>query len=52
MNKATDDDNKNRTMHICLDSEQLTLLEEFARKKGMTSYSQAVEFLSKQNNSQ
>ena len=51
MNQAADEANKSRTMPICMDAEQLALLEKFAKEKGMTSYSQAVEFLSKQNNS-
>ena len=52
MNCVTDEDFKSRTMPICLNAEQLAQLEEFAKKKGMTSCSQAVEFLSTQNNSQ
>jgi hypothetical protein len=52
MKRITDEDYKSRTMPICLNAEQLALLEKFAKKKGMTSCSQAVEFLSKQNNSQ
>jgi hypothetical protein len=50
MNRGTDEDYESRTLPICFNAEQLTLLEKFAKKKGMTSYSQAVEFLSKQNN--
>ena len=52
MNRASYEDDKNRTLPVCFTAEQLALLEKFAKKKGMTSYSQAVEFLSKQNNSE
>jgi hypothetical protein len=48
VNQGVDEDRKGRTMPICLNAEQLVLLEKFAKKNGMTSYSQAVEFLSKQ----
>lgn len=51
MNRVTDEDYINRTMPICLNAEQLVLLEKFAKKKGMTGCNQAIEFLSKQNNS-
>lgn len=48
-----DDDRDNkRTLPICFDLKQIVILEEFAKKKGMTSYSQAVEFLAKQDNHQ
>ena len=50
MNRATDEDDKSRTLPICFNAEQLALLEEFAKKKGMTSYSQAVEFVATQRN--
>jgi hypothetical protein len=52
MNSRIEEDDKRRNMPICLNQEQLDLLEEFAKKKGMTSYSQAVEFLAKQKNHQ
>ena len=44
-------DNK-RTLPICFNPEQLAHLEEYAKKKGMTSYTQAVEFVAKQSNHQ
>jgi hypothetical protein len=49
MNCNKEEDDKRRTLHICFISEQLALLEEYAKKKGMTSYSQAVESLATQN---
>ena len=51
MNCDNDEGDK-RTLHICFNSEQLALVEEYAKKKGMTSYSQAVEFVAKQSNHQ
>jgi hypothetical protein len=50
MNCNNEEDDKRRTLHICFNSEQLALLEEYAKKKGMTSYSQAVEFVATQSN--
>ena len=52
MNCNNEEYDKRRTLPICFNSEQLALLEEFAKKKGMTSYSQAVEFVATQNNHQ
>jgi hypothetical protein len=46
------DRDEKRTIPICFNSQQITFLEQFAKKKGMTSYSQAIEFLAKQNNYQ
>jgi hypothetical protein len=50
MNYDSEEDDKRRTLPICFNSEQSALLEEFAKKRGMTSYSQAVEFVAAQNN--
>jgi hypothetical protein len=52
MNCDNDEGDKRRTLPVCFNSEQLALVGEYARKKGMTSYSQAVEFVAKQNNHQ
>jgi hypothetical protein len=52
MDFGNDDGNRKRTLPICFNSDQLALLEEFAKKKGMTSHSQAVEYLATQNNHQ
>jgi hypothetical protein len=52
MNCNNDEDDKRRTLPVCFNSEQLALLEEYAKKKGMTSYTQAVEFVAKQSNHQ
>ena len=32
-------------MPVCLSPEQLSLLAEYAKKKGMTNYNQAIEDL-------
>jgi len=37
---------KERTMPVCLSPEQLKLVEEYAKKRGMLSASQAIEELS------
>jgi hypothetical protein len=50
MDYDNDDGDRKRTLPICFNSEQLALLEEYAKKKGMTSYSQAVEFVATQSN--
>jgi hypothetical protein len=34
-----------RTMPICFTSDQLKLIEEFAKRKGMLNVSQAIEHL-------
>jgi hypothetical protein len=49
MNCDNKEDGKKRTLPICFNSKQLALLEEFAKKKGMTSYNQAVEYIARQN---
>jgi hypothetical protein len=46
------DREEKRTLPICFSLEQIAFLEEFAKKKGMTTCSQAVEYLAKQNNHQ
>jgi hypothetical protein len=50
MNYDSEEDDKRRTLPICFNPEQLALLEGFAKKRGMTSYSQAVEFVATQSN--
>ncbi|CAN5448057.1 hypothetical protein BH18THE2_BH18THE2_03550 [soil metagenome] len=42
---------RKRTMPVCLSPEQLKLLTEYAKKKGMTNYNQAIEYLVTENNS-
>jgi hypothetical protein len=42
-------DSKKRTMPICFSRENLILLEKYAKKKGMTNYSQAIENLATQS---
>jgi hypothetical protein len=49
MNHDNEEEDK-RTMPVCFNPEELSLLEEFAKRKGMTSYSQVVEFMATQNN--
>jgi hypothetical protein len=34
-----------RTMPVCLSTEKLKLLKEYAMKKGMTNYNQVIEHL-------
>jgi cell fate (sporulation/competence/biofilm development) regulator YmcA (YheA/YmcA/DUF963 family) len=43
-------DSKKRTMPVCFSRESLILLEKYAKKKGMTNYSQAIENLATQIN--
>jgi hypothetical protein len=50
MNYDSEEDDKRRTLHVCFNPGQLAFLKEFAKKKGMTSYSQAVEFVATQIN--
>jgi hypothetical protein len=38
-----------RTMPICFTHEQLKLLREYAKQKGMLNYSQAIEDMLKNN---
>ena len=40
---------RKRTMPVCLSPEQLKLLTEYAKKKGMTNYNQAIEYLATEN---
>jgi len=42
-------DSKKRIMPVCFSRENLILLEKYAKKKGMTNYSQAIENLATQN---
>lgn len=35
--------NKKRSMPICFSTEQIKILEDYAKKRGMTNTSQAVE---------
>jgi hypothetical protein len=46
------DRDEKRTLPICFISKQIAFLKEFAKKMGMTSYSQAIEFVAKQNDPQ
>jgi hypothetical protein len=38
---------KERTMPVCFTPEQLTAVEEYAKKRGMLNASQAIEELAK-----
>jgi hypothetical protein len=38
-------DNERRTMPICFTPEQIKLLENYAKKKGMLNSSQAIEHI-------
>jgi hypothetical protein len=44
--------NPKETMPLCLSPEQLKLLTKYAKKKGMTNYNQAIEYLATEINSQ
>jgi hypothetical protein len=37
--------NAKRTMPVCLSTDDFKLLERYAKKKGMTNCSQAIEYL-------
>jgi hypothetical protein len=39
---------KERTMPVCFTSEELKLVEQYAKSKGMLNASQAIEELAKQ----
>jgi hypothetical protein len=47
-----DGSNRKKTMPVCLSPEQLKLLAENAKKKGMTNYNQAIEYLATENKPQ
>jgi hypothetical protein len=40
---------KRRTMPVCFTSDQLKLVEEYAKRKGMLNISQAIEELDLEN---
>jgi hypothetical protein len=40
---------KRRTMPVCFTSDQLKLVEEYAKRKGMLNVSQAIEELDLEN---
>jgi hypothetical protein len=40
---------KRRTMPVCFNSDQLKLVEEYAKRKGMLNVSQAIEELDLEN---
>ena len=41
--------NQNRTMPVCFTSEQVKLLEKYAKENGMLNFNQAVEHIIKNN---
>ena len=45
MNRTNDDVHTKRTIPVCFKQEDLRILENYAKKKGMLDYSQAVEYL-------
>jgi hypothetical protein len=45
MRRLNDEPDKERTMPVCLSPEQVKLVTEYAKKKGMTNYNQAIENL-------
>jgi hypothetical protein len=40
-----------REMYVCFSKEEISLLEEFAKNKGMLNVSQALEHLTRERNS-
>jgi hypothetical protein len=48
MNSDNEEEDE-RTMPVCFTPEEISVLEEFAKRNGMTSCSQAVEFIAQQN---
>lgn len=45
MNRTNNDVHTKRTIPVCFKQENLRILEDYAKKKGMLDYSQAVEYL-------
>jgi hypothetical protein len=44
------EEKRRRTMPVCFTSDQLRLVEEYAKRKGMLNASQAIEELDLENN--
>ena len=44
--------NSKREVYVCFSKEEITVLEEFAKNKGMLNVSQALESLVKERNSE
>jgi hypothetical protein len=44
--------NSKREMYVCFSKEEIGMLEEFAKNKGMLNVSQALEFIVKERNSE
>lgn len=44
--------NSKREMYVCFSKEEISILEEFAKNKGMLNVSQALESLVKERNSE
>jgi hypothetical protein len=47
MDTTNNDIKPKRTMPVCLNQDNLKLVEEYAKKNGMLDYSQALEYLVK-----
>jgi hypothetical protein len=47
MDSTSDNLHPDSTVPVCFNQDNLKLLEKYAKKKGMTDYSQAVEHLAK-----
>jgi hypothetical protein len=43
--------NSKREMYVCFSKEEISMLEDFAKNKGMLNVSQALESLAKERNS-
>ena len=48
MDTTNNDIKPKRTMPVCLNHDNLKVLEEYAKKKGMLDYGQAIEFLAQE----
>jgi hypothetical protein len=44
--------NSKREMYVCFSKEEISMLEDFAKNKGMLNISQALESLVKERNSE
>jgi hypothetical protein len=48
MDLTTSDHHTKNTMPVCFKKDNLKVIEEYAKKKGMLDYNQAIEHLAKE----
>jgi hypothetical protein len=48
MNSTNPDHHSKRTMPVCFNHDNVKVLEDYAKEKGMLDYSQAIEYLVKE----